>query len=414
MNIKMCLTFASLAFLICLFTVYNASITEQRIKMINESVSANYFRSQSEERIEELKGACDFIVHEDTFKQHNYNSDIYTCFGWGSYDLKSSYITMYIDGEEHPAYKDITMDSMAEPECGFFHENDYKSLKHIYGYDSFYLAGTNPQNADEIALAEHMLEAYRLTADDIIGKTISGYMKNNLHPESGDIFQFEGTVCGIIRGEYYSLPGHAKNNNASPVLLFHRDHEFFRNKYITMYRMFLDDWPDEETTLEWFVMAPNTYAVLTYVAKIDSLTSIQTLASNVYIIIGSTLIVSLILTIFLMIDKYIKVLSRFGGILLSAGLPQNKLSLLLLVQLLILCVFAMPLAFILTFGGYYVINTLIRVVTKISLALSAIQIVTTLFIGISIVIIIALTFFAYGLFHMRKKTIKQLLTVTVD
>lgn len=178
--------------------------------------------------------------------------------------------------------------------------------------------------------------------------------------------------------------------------------------------MFLDDWPDEETTLEWFAMAPNTYAGLTYVAKIDSLTSIQTLASNVYIIIGSTLIVSLILTIFLMIDKYIKVLSRFGGILLSAGLPQNKLSLLLLVQLLILCVFAMPLAFILTFGGYYVINTLIRIVTKISLALSAIQIVTTLFIGIAIVIIIALTFFAYGLFHMRKKTIKQLLTVTVD
>ena len=138
------------------------------------------------------------------------------------------------------------------------------------------------------------------------------------------------------------------------------------------------------------------------------------LASNLYIIVGSALVVGLILTIFLMIDKYMKVFSRSGGIMLSLGIRRYHLYALLLIQLLMLCAIAIPISFGLTVLGYHVINFVVRWATGINLALSILRIIAIFGLGVAVVVVIALGFFALATLRLRHRTIKQFLSAEVN
>ncbi len=416
MNVKMCLTFACLAFLICLFTVYNAAINQRKTEFERDSASANLMITQSataasliEERWPNAK--------KDLYYLHNFSSDISARFGVGGKFLgDSSFFVLEVEGEQYAASKSVSFCTVAHPEEAYFTQGDQTELESRFGESSFFLTGEYPAEKEDIALGLPLLEAYRLEPDDVMGKTISVYLKDPRDGKPPLSFQFSGKVSGVVREEFYSLTGH-KDTNMRPSFFMRYENDFFKDKRLVRYRYILPDWPTYEEYRTWkqsFTDTTFLYAGLTSVDKVDVLNSLQILATNLYIIVGSALGVGLVLTVFLMIDKYIKVFARSGGILLSVGMRRSQLFGLLFLQLFLLCVAAIPLSFVFTIGGYFVINLLVKWITDISLSIAFRKLVKMLFLGVLVVIGIAFAFFAYAIICIRNRTIKDYLGVVID
>lgn len=420
MNLKICFTFACLAFLICLFTVYNTAINERKNAFTRGSASANVILTQTQSTLdffhEELK---DFAL-EDKYYCRSYNALISERYGvGGKYSGDTSFYTLEVDGKTYNASKVINFTSILHPEDKYFTEFDRIEFKENFGKENFFSMGHYPATPEEIAVSPLMLEAYGLKGEDVMGKTLTVYLKDPREGHDPLYHLYSYTVCGIIDEDVYSLTGHASNTNTRPVVLFQHENTHANASRFVRYRMYLKDWPDADKMLEWqtyFRGADSSYAYLgfNYVQKANALARIQILASNLYIIVGSALIVGLVLTIFLMIDKYMKVFSRSSGILMTLGMRRSQLFLMLGMQLFILCILAVPVAFLLTAGGYYVINLLVKWVTNIALGISIGKLVSMLLAGIATVVVLSLIFFIYALFKFRFKTIKDYLTTEVD
>lgn len=410
LNVKMCFTFACLAFLICLFTVYNAAIDLRKDTYIAESASCNYLITAKKEKLDEFVAVFDDVEFRDTFLSYSYDKAMKSAYGVST-TMTSKYTMLKVEGEPHLSVKAIGVGTIADPERGIFHKSDVTELRARYGLDSIFLSGGVPETADEVAIGEIAVEAFEL--GDVLGKTLECYVIN---PNGDDIFIFGAKVCGIIRKEYYSLSGHDSSGKIRPMFLFHRDSALFadKSKVMTNYRMYLNSLPDAELLAEAFENNSSGYCGAVRLHRANLLSKVQVLASTLYVIIGTALIISLILTIFLMIDKYMKVFSRTSGILMTMGMQKRTLFALLAFQLAILCAFAIPISFILSFTGYYVIRFLVKFVTHISLDLSIGSIVGILMIGIAIVVTIAAMFFAYVSWCLRKKTVKELLVTSVN
>lgn len=416
MNVKLCLTFACLAFLICLFTVYNAAIDQRKTEYERDSASANFMitgNADSCARIEEKwPGAV-----KDAYYLHSYSNDIYARFGvGGKYLGDSSFFVLEVDGKQYTASKTVGFCAVAHPAEEYFTRQDYTELSSRFQKDSFFLEGNAPAESDMFAVGLPVLEAYRLEPEDVLGKTVTVYLKDPRAGKPPLSFQFGGTVSGVVGEEFYGLSGH-KDVNTRPYFFLRFDSDFFKNKRLVRYRYYLPDWPTMEDYSAW--KKPITeesffYAGQTSVDKVDVLNGIQVLSVNLYIIIGSALIVGLVLTIFLMVDKYIKVFARSGGILLSVGMRKSRLFGLLFLQLFLLCAAAVPLSFVLTIGGYFVINLLVKWLTAIVLTISFRKLVKMLLVGVIVVIAIAFLFFAYAVLRIRNRTVKEYLGVVVD
>ncbi len=418
MNVKLCLTFACLAFLICLFTVYNAAINQRKDEFVRGAASSNYILSQSRNTIETVKKSWDKIAAEDTLIYHSFANAISSCYGvGGKYYADSSFFVLEVDGEQYAASKSVTFCTAAHETDAFFTPQDYAELRATYGLDTFFLAGDYPAEPDEVAIGLPMLEAYRLQPEDVMGKTVTVFLKDPRPGKTPLLKQYSAKVCGVIGEELYKLSGH-KDSNSRPYFLLRRDSDFLKSSVLYRYRVYLSQWPTLEDYDAWkqALLTDQTflYAGASSVNSVNTLNSLQILASNLYIIIGSALIVGLVLTIFLMIDKYIKVFARSGGILLSVGMRRSQLFGLLFLQLLLLCVVAVPLSFAFTLLGYSVINMIVKWLTNIVLSIALRRLIKMLFIGVLVVIGIAFAFFAYAIVRIRNRTVKEYLNVTVD
>ncbi len=418
MNLKVCFTFAALAFLLCLFTVYNVALNDYRDNLVYGSISANYFYTQYEKTVNSFKEEYPEVTveSEDSYLQYSYEKDVRDIYGWGgTVTPTTAYFTFEADGVKYNAKKALTMQTDAADD-GFFNRFDYLELKYKFSLTSPWLVGGAPKEADEFAIAQPLLEAYGLTAEDVMGKTVSVYMKDTREGHDPLLFEFSGRVCGVIRSEYFQTAGHNASDETYPMLLFPTSAPHFsvKGRTLTRYRLFFKEWPEEEVAYLWQTEFVGCYRGYSNVSGLRHLDSVQTLASNLYIIIGSSLVVGLILTVFLMIDKYMKVFSRSGGILLTFGMRRSQLYALLFLQLLILCALAIPLSFVLTAAGYTVINLIVSWGTHINLVLSTGKIVIMLLLGIAVVFAIALAFFGYAVFKLRNRTIKEFLGAIVD
>lgn len=425
MNFKLVFTFACLAFLICLFTVYYSSITIRKDETEREHLSSNVICTQTKE----TKAAFDNMgldyVYCDSFKSRYFRSETAQLYGYSKTDLTTANINLVVNGKEYKAFTTASAACWTEPkpepnygydssESSLFYQYDYVELKQRFGFDSFFLSGGSPLKEDEFVICENILDTYELTPEDVMNKEVSAYLKPQSDSDKEPLLLFSARTSGVIRKEYNMLYGRVNDAHARPGFIFNSENSLFNSKTYSFNRMYLKNWIDEETAADWLKNYGNAYMGLKSIKTITGLSGVKTLSTNLYVIIGCALFISLILTVFLMIDKYMKIFSKFGGILLTLGLKQNRLLALLALQLLTLCIIAIPASFIMTLAGYGVINAIVETITRISLSISIGHLIAILAIGIIIVNAIAFLFFAYVALHLRKKTIKELLVTVVD
>ena len=404
MNMKLCFVFASLTFLICLFSVYNLALTERKNESFNQAIAANYAFLDGEITDEIQK------IIDDNFSKSEYeyletqsidirkrvsDSNSYT-------SLFTKYLVVEANNQKHSS-NSSTVRGVAFNK-GIFIEDDYTEMKTRFGYDTLHI-GKMPENENEMLLSKQFLDEFKLNDKNYIGETISIYIRNEETPI------LTAKLTGIIREEFQYLSGHS--TYYKPGIILDDNHPIF---YSTIGKMrtniFFNKWLNEDK-VALIESVGFHYAGKGLLSSITMLDNIQTIANNLYYIIGTSIFIGLILIIFLMIGKYIQLFSKTSGIFLTFGLEKKKMYWLLFLQLMIVCLFALPLSLFLTISSYHIINMLLTSFKNINMGISMLRFFEMFSIGIITVTLLAAIFFIYGVFKLKGQTIKQYLTTEI-
>lgn len=405
-NLKLIITTSCLVFLVSLFSAYVISLSNKQKEMKFENISSGYLLSFSE---------MDFSKSEITstkaiFKQFDFSKISEDYFGY-AFD----YLTAFNVVIEHNSkyYQDSDFDLEISFYSGdaesIFTQNDYQELKLKFGLDEF-LIGSLPKNKSEILVSEKFLKSFGLSFD-LIGQKISIAARNDKNK-----YIFENLkISGVIREEYHMLSGHESHFSFTPTVFMLEDNNLFTENsenIRTVFRYTFDKLLSKKETLllegeDYFYVGKFT------VSTITDINTIQVLTKRLFSIIGMALFIGIILTLYLLITKYIKIFSRSSGILLTCGISIKDLYRLLYLQLLLLSFFSLIISFILTISGFLGINELILRLFYLELGLSAALILKIFIISMLFVIIIATMFYLYIFRKIRRNTIREFLITQV-
>lgn len=407
-NAKLCFVFACLTFLICLFTGYNSSLDNKKEEMLENISSSNYvlyFSSANKPLAQEYYDKKDAYFPEcksSTFKSFQLANLIFNV----TKNKIQTPIARYFDfiyENEKLTPSDSAFRINAYSADFPFTENDCAEMDKRF--QTPILTGKLPENEKEIALSEDFLKNYGLNAE-AIGSEIKIGVINDKAP------LFEGKIVGVINSGYYSLAGHKRTGQLRPMLLIWEGSEIFKKNTTTVAFIEVNEILTEnfstEITSEGFI-----YAGKAIISAATTLDNVLILANTLYIIIGSALVVGLILTVLLMIGKYIKIFSRACGIFMTFGMPRNKINGLLIRQLTILALFSVPVAFVLTALGYFIISKIMLTVTGVVMEISIFKLLAMLAAGIAVIAVISFIMFLILSLHVRKKTVKELLVINI-
>lgn len=410
-NAKMCISFACLASLVCMFLIYNQALTARRDEMYGEAISGNYFWSASERTAESLLEEREFTDYtkytyrvfslSDRMKQVYNRENAPAC--------TTRYVDMTIDGQTYKKPENFSSLEVALITDNPFNPLDSRALQVKFGIDSP-LIGRMPESADEVVIAQRVFANYGIDVAGVLGKQITATIDGDSSPV------FTATVCGIIRDEYFYIAGHGWDV-ISPNFILHPDsHALSGQALSARYIYYFDDWikADTEDLRDLYYNKALRYGAYGQYSNLQNLDKIQVLANSFYIIIGTSLIVGLVLTVYLMIEKYVKVYSVSSGILLTLGMGRKSVYMLLLLQVIMICIIAIPIAVGITAAGYSIITSIVQRVTSIKMASSILQISGMLALGILAVLFFAGCFFAYVIHKLRGRSIKQLLNSIID
>lgn len=405
-NFKIVVAFACLTFLISLFTVYNVALNDREKSMVEETASANLayidaktVSAKQEELINQYFGQYDY----QKCAYYSFASEVSAIQKITINTVTTSYLSLLLEDKTLTSNGKTSANVFA---TNFISQNDLLEMKKRFGYDEI-IIGKMPQTEHEIVLSAYFIEDYGLSKDDILNKDIKLQINGINEPI------FVGKVTGIIREEYYELAGHMIS--FKPGIILNDENPLFKSKNMNIRNMYsLKEWIFDKDVLDQLKDAKISYNGNIIYSSMKNLNNVKILANNLYIIIGTALIIGLVLMILMMVNKYVKIFSRSSGILLTFGLERKKLYILLLIQIIIISLVAMPAALGLTIGGYYTINFLMKVAINLTLEVSLKKLFGMFFLSSFIVFAISIFFFGYTIYQMRGSTIKELLNTTIN
>lgn len=410
-NAKLCAAFAFLSFLMCMFTVYNIAIRENRRDVERDYRSSNYIyymgsKESDISAIQEYAGKYASNTEPRVCRSSSkMTARVAKAQGTSEPEyLTANYIGIELGGKSLTSEDDTTRATVYGGDI-FIPSADIE-MKKKFGYDSCYW-GSVPAGKDEAMLSQALLDAFDLTVDDVMGKDVAISILGESQPF------FTGKVSGVARREYIQLSGYTSMNIG---ILLSVDADVLKSGSTRMIFP-LDKWMGTDAYSELLNVVGKTKCIYrgAFAGNVlEDLGKVQVLANTLYIIIGTSLLVGVVLTVFVMLGKYVKVFSRTGGILLFSGMPRKRLYALLAVQLAILCVIAIPFALVLTAFGNYVINAMLTSLLHFSFSISDGLFALMLALGIFSVIAIAAVFYLCSLYTMSNKTVRELLITTVN
>lgn len=409
--VKICLVFACLSVLVCLFTAFTASIESRRTEIFAENTSSNYMYAPSDktEWLEE-RGWTQFEKYFverynlGNLMKENVQADIPT--------VTTNYITLRVNGSTHFFDKNKTPELLWLYKGDPFNDLDRQEMLSRFGSEEIFTGRFPADNTNEVLISERLLDCYGLTSQDVLGKSVRILLGENGETEFDDL-----AVVGVISSRYYELSGHldggwqiapsvvAAKNNSIPAV----------NAKIDLFYVYaFDGWLNASfDELNSVTENELTYCGIGSYGQRRFLDNIKTVVTDVYYIVGSILAAGLLLTVMLMIDKFAAVFGRTGGILLSCGLLRNNLRALLFVQILLLFFVAVPVALVGALVGYAVIVELVAAGTGISMSVSVPVLLELFALSVVVVFAAAAAFFGVTLFKIGKKSVKDLLNTEI-
>lgn len=443
LNARIVVTLSVFMFLISLFSVFYASTGIMYESYPAERVSTNYIFSR--EVITDLPAGTQVTE----IKTGEYSSRLISILGenhkgqMSSYNLASTRVRLELEGKEYIYHRGNVFSYTNSYTSGFnvyswdenfFTENDYSELELRFGLDCIVI-GETPKASDEILLSAEMLKWYGLQPDDVLGKQVSfNYSFNPVIGgeiiDYGPIWERQFTVTGVIREEYYQLYGHSPLDPplwigwfSFPSVFMMPDAEAFNEieNYGAIFYMYsFNDWHRDRG-----YESREDYCGCGVLWVRNRIDRIRNIMSTLFLVLGICLGGGMLLTIYLLTDKFMRHFARNGGTLLAEGLSERQLKISVLVQILFLCLIAMFISFALTAFVYWGLSAaavkfakpLARVnlfnLNEIFAFNSAFFIILTL-VELAVVAVVALCLMLNVLLFTRKKSIKELLNTSTD
>lgn len=404
-NFKVCFAFAALAFLVCLFTVYNNGLIARKEALASQYTSGNslyYFWGNKNVR---------------NYVDEHFDVDVHTSYNVVQYKQRIG----EVNGIGEPPYPNLEyFELIIGGETRAPDMNEVGDVDHVYGsvfstnvigdwdkeealksFGRYELVDGKYPSEGEILIGYYAAKAFGITKADY-GKDIA------LRVAGDEDILFERKLCGTVEENYYKVCAHKSigrggffAEEGDPIF---EDAENLRYDY-----WHLAEWPDD-VTAEGATRIGIKYVDSVTLYLIVNADRVQKLGSNLYIMIGSGLIIALILTVFTMVDKYVKVFSRTAGILSVSGMENKRLIALFLLQLLLICAVAFPLAAVMTVGGYYIINIVVGAFRSgLAFSITEGMLIETFALGIAVVLATALVFFFLCMFRLARKSVNDML-----
>lgn len=430
LNVKIVAALTFLMFLLSLFSMVGISMSLMRSTVFTQNVSTNFLWSRN--------GALDITMPEGTqvieYKVAGCSPrmmEIYNeLHGEGSaktgyFFLSTASLRIEVGGEiliseaRHVVdWADaswpwkIDMIACQNP----LTDNDYKELKANFGLDNLFI-GKMPEAADEVVVTATLLGYYNLSYKDVLGKQITFHW-NDL----GKMWE-PFTITGIIIPEYTQLRAHEPEDiggfpyNFCPQIIVSYDNEAVEEGIGSNYIYSLPRWLTEEE-MDYFCVEGVRYPGGYVTRDLEDLAEIESFITDVFLILGVSFIVGLLLIMYLLTDRFIRYFVRGGGVLLTEGIDGRELNALTFIQILLLSGMAVLFSFVLTTVVYglarpvlndYVFNGWMKLI-----AVNGTYFLILFGVGLAMVLAVTLCLFLNIFILMRKKSIKELLNTSTD
>ena len=405
---KLALSFAVMVFLLCLFSAYMLALTAMQGDGLAEYAASNQIVS-AEPINELLKDSESFVVkrfdatvHEDVDWEPGVpdpQMQLTVLMDSTSYTLEMSIYTYKWNFNRIFASDKLVT------------ANERKELEYMYGSDSV-LTGRLPKSVNEVAVSELYLEEFNLTGEQVLGKTISIVASSEQ-----DVVEISNlTVCGIIGREYSNLSGKYTARAYNPCLLLSPNNPIFSDgeRVSDVYIYSLTDWLSEEATDKLTERYDCEYLGWEWAYNMSRIATLQAITTKLYVVLGGALCCSVVLMVYLMMDKLMASFNRNCGLLLSCGMQLKQAKYLLLVIVAWGCLFAVVIAAVMSVVGILGINALIDATFGLVIEISATTALATFGVGVAAIVIVALAYYLYAVRLMKRRTINEFLNTTVN
>lgn len=425
-NVKLCLVFSVLAILVCLFTSFNLAIDNKRKDIFEQSASSNYMYG-SEDKTEYLQqnGMPNFEHSE--IGRYNLSAYLKEQVGADVPTVTVQYLALTVNGRKHTFVSQDDPDLLwmyrlshdpTQDETYPFTEQDYSELRLRYGDVKLYV-GEMPTKGYEALVSQRLLDQFGIKAEEVYNEQTKQGSKVFIEVVGDDSYIHEITVTGIISREYYGLSGHSDGKTQIvPTVIFaaHNSLPIHEDNVDALHVYSFDTWTDfGADQLNALVKKGKlVYGGLQNYYNRATLSKISTVVVNMYAVIGSIIASALLLTVMLMIGKFVNIFARTGGILLGFGLQQRNLRTLLYVQIMLMFAMSLPLALVGALVGDAVIVQLIAIGTQMTMTVSTSSLLTLLALSVATVFVVTTVFFAFAWLRLRNKSVRQLLMSQTD
>lgn len=417
-NIKLCAVFVCMSILICLFAAFNMSVESRRQEIFAYSASSNYMYGASDRsQLLEEYGLTDYQYYTlgrynlSEIMKENINADIPT--------VTTNFISLAVEGIDGGKPRAFLSDKTPEmlwlyKGDPFQNDIDKREMRDRFGSDELYIGSFPKDGSREILISEKLLEGYGLEPEQVIGRQLQIWLG-----EHAEQIWTNLTVTGVIVKEYYQLSGHLEGNwQIAPSVVAAENNGIYaiNVKVDTLHVYVFDEWStlSVDDLNDISTEGELSYCGIASYRQREFLNNIREVVVNVFYVVGSILAAGLLLTVMLMIDKFVAVFCRTGGILLSCGLDNGNLIRLLFVQILLLFLASLPLALVGSLVGYAVVVQLVAAGTGISMTVSSLTVAKLVALSATAVFASAVAFFGCAALQLRKKTVKQLLTTEIS
>ncbi|MCD7728812.1 MAG: hypothetical protein LUI60_02725 [Clostridia bacterium] len=394
LNLQIILCFAVLGFLITLFSIFSFSLNTTQSAMAANYISANYITSDTAINFE------DDGIEKLTYKTYDANAATSSVLGMELDYIIYSIIQIKIDNHNYLCIENGNL-SINTGET-LFTKNDLKEASGTLLY------GTYPTSASEICISQNLLECFGIAADEITGKTISiSFIKN-----SAAILD-DVTICGIISSEYYNLSGHNGGSyQIIPDIWTAQDCQLFseNSKWNIKYVYSFEEWLSESQA-DYYETLYGCKYIGNYVTEdIAIISNMQTLTLNIALMIGIFIAIGLLLIMYLLTDKYLRLFFISGGILKVCGMDSADLKLLLYLQIIFICLLSAVISALLSVTIYAVISSLIYSILYIKLIAPSWGVFAlTYIIATAIIVIVAFIICILKTRNINSTTIRSML-----